>query len=294
MSTVLVVDDSEVERQVAARLLQQLGSVTVVFAGDGNEALERVCEGVPDLVLTDLQMPGLSGLDLVVALRASHASVPVVLMTAYGSEETAADALRRGAASYVPKANLARDLAPTVARTLELWRARDAEVNVNALLVETWHRFELENDPALVSPLVATLAEQARLRGICDGAQSMFLSIALDEAISNALHHGNLEVDSRLREEGMVRYLAELTQRRHREPYSHRRVHVDARIKAGVATYVVRDDGPGFDRARVPDPLDPENLTRASGRGLVLIQTFMDEVTFNEPGNEITMVKRRK
>ena len=55
----------------------------------------------------------------------------------------------------------------------------------------------------------------------------------------------------------------------------------------------IRDEGPGFDLNRVLDPTDMTNLERVSGRGLLLINTFMDEVKHNKTGNEITMVKRR-
>ncbi len=57
--------------------------------------------------------------------------------------------------------------------------------------------------------------------------------------------------------------------------------------------FVVRDEGQGFDPALLPDPTDPVNLERVSGRGLLLIQTFMDRVEHNARGNEITMVKFR-
>jgi anti-sigma regulatory factor (Ser/Thr protein kinase) len=59
------------------------------------------------------------------------------------------------------------------------------------------------------------------------------------------------------------------------------------------AVFVVRDEGPGFDPTSLPDPTDPINLERVSGRGLLLIQTFMDHVEHNETGNQITMIKRR-
>ena len=62
----------------------------------------------------------------------------------------------------------------------------------------------------------------------------------------------------------------------------------------GKAVYVIRDDGPGFDPASLPDPLDPENLEKAGGRGLLLIRTFMDEVRFRrhpDGGMEIVLKK---
>lgn len=293
MSTVLVVDDSEIEREIAGTLLGRLSSVTVEFASDGNAALAAIAASAPEIVITDLHMPGMGGLELVTALRHSHPGIPVILMTAFGSEETAADALRQGAASYVPKVNLARDLAPTVARTLELWRAAGTDEVVQEMLVETRRHFVLENDPDLVAPLVASLAEDVQQYWGCESQESMLISVALHEAVSNALHHGNLEVDSALREDGMDRYLEAIEVRRRTSPYAERRIHVETRLTRDRATFVIRDDGPGFDRASIPDPTDPANLLKASGRGLVLMQTFMDEVQINDVGNEVTLVKHR-
>ena len=55
---------------------------------------------------------------------------------------------------------------------------------------------------------------------------------------------------------------------------------------------MIRDEGPGFDPTKLPDPTDPANMEKASGRGLLLIRTFMEEVRHNDQGNEITMVWR--
>ncbi|MHC4731929.1 MAG: ATP-binding protein, partial [Planctomycetota bacterium] len=76
--------------------------------------------------------------------------------------------------------------------------------------------------------------------------------------------------------------------------YCDRRVHITAKVTADEAVYVVRDDGNGFDPSTLPDPLDPANLEKASGRGLLLVRTFMDEVQHSERGNEVRMVKRRE
>ena len=81
-------------------------------------------------------------------------------------------------------------------------------------------------------------------------------------------------------------------ERRHLSPYRERRVHVHAKLSASEAVYVVGDDGPGFDTSKLPDRNDPASLEKASGRGLLLIRTFMDEVKFNAAGNQITMIKR--
>ena len=58
--------------------------------------------------------------------------------------------------------------------------------------------------------------------------------------------------------------------------------------------YVIRDEGPGFDVSGLPDPTDPANLDRPCGRGMLLMRTFMDNVIYNDRGNEVTLFKERE
>src|SRR5687767_9244295 len=110
MKKILVVDDSPVDQTLVGRLLQKCEGLEPIYADNGREALAAIEREEPDLVLTDLQMPEMDGLALVKAIRKQHSSVPVILMTAFGSEDIAMEALHRGAANYVPKKNLAKDL----------------------------------------------------------------------------------------------------------------------------------------------------------------------------------------
>jgi CheY-like chemotaxis protein len=238
-------------------------------------------------------MPDIDGLELVETMRREHPSVPVVLMTAHGSEEIAVRALQKGAASYVPKRTLALVLADTVANVLELSRGAVHEKRLFESLVHTESSFVLDNDLAAIPALVGHLeANLVRLR-LCDATSLLQVGVALREAIVNAIVHGNLEVSSDVRERDERAY-AELIERRRAEaPFRDRRVRVTARETRAEATYVVADDGPGFDPASLPDPTDPANLERVGGRGLLLVRTFMDDVRHGDRGNVITMIKRR-
>ena len=108
-SVVLVVDDSPVDRRLAGGILEK-SHYQAAYAGNGVEALAALEHQLPSVVLTDLQMPEMDGLELVEAIRNKYPLVPVILMTAHGSETIAIQALQRGAASYVPKKDLATDL----------------------------------------------------------------------------------------------------------------------------------------------------------------------------------------
>src|SRR5208337_4834324 len=105
---------SSMDRQLTGGIIRNLGGWTPTFANDGREALAAMERAAPDIVLTDLLMPEMDGLELVQAIRAKYPTIPVILMTAHGSEDIAIQALQKGAASYVPKKCLARDLAETV------------------------------------------------------------------------------------------------------------------------------------------------------------------------------------
>ena len=67
---------------------------------------------------------------------------------------------------------------------------------------------------------------------------------------------------------------------------------MDGYFENGVQI-AIRDEGKGFDPGSLPDPTDPENLIKASGRGLLLMRAFMDDVFHNETGNEVTLIKRQ-
>jgi anti-sigma regulatory factor (Ser/Thr protein kinase) len=153
--------------------------------------------------------------------------------------------------------------------------------------------FELENDSSLIPPLITHLQDSVTQMGVCDDADRLRLAIALEEALTNALFHGNLELTSELRDNDPDGYTAEVQRRRAAAPYVGRRVHVDARLTRDQATFVIRDEGPGFDPSTLPDPLDPECFDKAGGRGILLMRTFMSEVSFNPSGNEVTLIKRR-
>ena len=294
MPTALVVDDSATDRLLAGRLLEKHTDLKPVFAANGLEALAAMQQALPDVVITDLRMPQMDGLALVENVRRLYPQVPVILMTAYGTEETVVEALHRGAASYVPKKSLATDLAEATQRVLAASGPHRRKQRLLAHLGRAEYHLELDNDPLLVPPLIQHLQEHLAPLGLSDQVGRIQVGIAVEEAVLNALYHGNLEVSSELRREGSRSYY-ELAERRRREaPYCDRRIHVTATLCASEGRFVIRDEGPGFDPQSLPDPIDPANIERASGRGLALIRTFMDEVIFNDVGNEITMVKRRR
>ncbi len=292
MSVVLIVDDNAVDRQRAAHIVEQVGMKTR-FATNGKEALASMQQRLPDVVLTDLLMPEMDGLELVEQIKRDYAATPVILMTAHGSEEIAVKALRVGAASYVPKLVLARDLANTIRDVLTIASTRRGEQQALSCLQKGELYFVVGVEQGAHEPLVGYLQNELRKWRFCGDADLIRIGTALHEAFINAVEHGNLELPSDLRDDmdGEYHRLADV--RRGELPYCERKVHVQASFTRDELQVVIRDEGPGFDPSCLPDPTIPENIGKISGRGLLLIRTFMDDVRFNETGNKIILIKNR-
>lgn len=291
MATVLIVDDSPVDRRVVGGLLGKSPTLQVEYASDGEEALVRMREVRPNLVVTDLIMPNMDGLELVAAVVKDYPLVPVILMTGKGSEEIAVSALKAGASSYVPKSVLQDLLLDTVENLLAM--AHEEQTQVRMMDCMTGCRFSIQNDVMMISALINYMRRFIRQADLCDETSGIRTCVALEEALNNALFHGNLELDSLLREGDRAAYRALVEERRNSEPYKRRKIHVSVHVEEDHGAFVIRDEGPGFDPRELPDPTDPTNLEKPSGRGLLLMRTFMDEVAYNEAGNQVTLIKRR-
>ncbi len=298
MTMFLIVDDSAVDRRLVGELLRKRYDCAIEYAADGAEALARLGTIKPDLVVTDLSMPMQSGLELVRELRVRAPNIPVILMTAYGSESLALEALEQGAASYVPKSQLVSKLPDTVEDVLTRAEADRKHRELMRCARRTEFSFVLENEPTLIDPLVNLVQETISGMGFGDFYSRLQVAMALKQALLNALFHGNLEISQEQMQEVSDMLIGadepSLVERRRAEsPYSERRIYADVSLLPDELRFVIRDEGKGFDTSAIPDPSKPGTLAQEGGRGLSLMRTFMDEVKFNESGNEVTMVKHR-
>ena len=126
--------------------------------------------------------------------------------------------------------------------------------------------FELPSDLGLMNGVLEYLQDRVAKLGLIKIDRSN-LFVALDEAFVNAVKHGNKNDPNKL-------------------------LRITAELSSKEACFTVEDEGEGFNVREIPDPCDPANLFRTSGRGVLLIYNIMDEVEYNEQGNRVKMVKR--
>ena len=292
MARILIVEDSRTQAEQLQGVLEGAGYETTL-AENGTEALKSLAVTLPDLLLVDYMMPEMDGLQLIETVRRDFPRIPSILVAAEGSEEIAAEALQRGAAGYIPK----RRLNPDLLRTVQKLLGASSASRHNQQLVGCWStsetQFALNSSPELLAPLVALYRETMTMLQVADDSTLIRISVALTEALDNALYHGNYELSSDLREGDGSPWREAVKIRRDEVPYKDRKIFVQGRISRDEARFTIRDEGPGFDPNLIPTSIDPANLERSSGRGILLMKAFLDEVTFDATGNQVTLVKRR-
>jgi CheY-like chemotaxis protein/anti-sigma regulatory factor (Ser/Thr protein kinase) len=290
MPSVLVVDDARAEREMAAAIVSRWMDCSVLQAENGVEALSQVELHRPNIVVTDLLMPEMDGLELVRHIKEDYPRIPIIVMTGQGSEDVAAQALQSGAASYVPKSRLAKDLIVTLQQVhlTALGEQPHSHSPLMHFMTSTDTTFVIPNDREMLLRCVNQLLTMLRCLPLGDQTERLRVGIALEEAMYNAYYHGNLEVKSEAGDH-TSRY-AEVAAARCVQPkYSSRRIRVNARISREEAVFTIGDDGKGFDCSAFLTDAGIRN----AGRGLTLITSIMDEVSYNQAGNEVTLRRQR-
>jgi len=131
---ILVIDDSADVRDYIANFVLRPSGYEPLTAANGTAGLELIHSAQPNLIVADIKMPGLSGLELTDALRREGRDIPVILITAAGSEEVAREALRVGAADYLIKPFRPGELLDAIRRALEVTNARREKARMQSEL----------------------------------------------------------------------------------------------------------------------------------------------------------------
>lgn len=261
---ILIVEGNAELRSVLADALGELGH-EVVTAGDRSDALSRDDLEDFDLIISDLAEYADSGVQIVSELKRKRLFVPVVVSSEEAQHAGIIKAFKLGASNYLGKPYEREELRNIVEKTLG-YKLRFVEDLKVLPFVREHIEFELPSDISLMNGVLHYLIERVSALGVIKPDTSN-LFIALDEAFVNAVKHGNRHDTQK-----MVRITADLS--------------------AKEARFTIEDEGEGFNVNDIPDPRDPVNLFKTSGRGVLLIYNIMDEVKYNDRGNRLTMVKR--
>ena len=267
---------------------------SVFCARDGEEALKILQNEEIDGIFCALTMPKLGGLELLKEVQSANSRRPLVILCPPNDSENALNALQLGACDYLLKAINPLELQRTLDRVVSLQEGFHFSAYAMDHLLQETRTLEIGNDFMGLNRIIAFMTQDLPSYGILNQEQLFRMNMLLKEAIENAIFHGNLELRSEMRRENPELFYKTAAQKRDIDPYKDRKLILQYDISRNSAKYVVRDEGKGFVHADLLDPADPDNLLRIEGRGLIMIMNFMDEVFWNDRGNEVTMVRYRK
>ena len=159
MSTILIVEDEQkMLRLLELNLAEE--SYSTLAAQDAETGLKLLRQEKVDLVLTDLKLPGMDGLEFLQAVKRSNAQMPVILMTAYGTVETAIEAMKAGASDYVLKPFSMEEIKLIIRKELDVRRLREENRDLREALGE---RYRFENIVAQSAKMQEVLAVVERI-----------------------------------------------------------------------------------------------------------------------------------
>ena len=288
---ILLVDDEPEILEILSEFLS-IREHEVTTANNGKQALDLVlAENEFDLVFSDIKMPEMDGLTFLEKVRNADIGLPVILISGQGDLDSSIRALQLGALDFIVK--------PVYLKSVE----EALEKIENAIAAERESRFAIQHikqqnlemafnsDLSQIRSVISFFNRHTH--DICtsfelDGNK---LAICLQECLTNAIIHGNFRIDSSLKEKDWSAFDDLIKQRQADENFGSKQVRVAFTHGPGELTFEVGDEGSGFDPASLPDPTRPESWLKLSGRGILFIRSYMDDVSWNPVGNVITMTK---
>lgn len=169
-------------------------------------------------------------------------------------------------ATHFRRDNFSEDELKNLFETVLNYKAQFVDKTETVKHIREKIEFEFPSAISLMHSILDYLMKRVEKVGVVDAKKSN-LFIALDEAFVNAIKHGNKFDANKI-------------------------VRISAEVSSKEARFTIEDEGEGFNVAEIPDPTNPENLFKTSGRGVLFIHNIMDEVSYNSRGNRLTMVKR--
>ncbi|TAL39271.1 MAG: response regulator [Spirochaetes bacterium] len=293
--SIVVIDDEEIIRYTLQKKLSRIGyHVISLEKAEDMIYLLKTNENDIDLVITDIKLRKMDGIELLRHISAMDKPIPTLIITGQANVEDAIRAMRYGACDIIRKPFDINEVASTVRGILRRTQEKELAGGLGKYVEYEKGKYTIPVDGTLGSVISYQLTQNLAPSGLCNNTTSDNIAMAIREAVSNAMFHGNLEVPSSIREDrGLKGFNDEIELRKGDGRYSGRMVKIEYELTRDYVEYFVEDEGPGFNFRDLPDPRDPENFLKDSGRGLLIIRIHMDEVDWNEKGNRIRFRKYR-
>ncbi len=289
---VLVVEDDEFSRKYFDNISTVSGCETRV-ANDGEEGLRIFEEFDPDLIISDIQMPVMDGLEMIEEVRKKKSDAVVIMATAFDSEEYAIKALQLGANNYLKKPIHAENLKRLLTKYYNILKSRsiasDLILDIQAVEFSKKFKSDIDSIPLIVEHLIK------ETQNVFEDNERIGLELGLAELITNSVEHGNLGISYEQKSKALENNsLPDLVADRLTDPeIAKRGVSVKFTLNEDFCEWIIEDEGEGFDWKSVKDPLESESILKLHGRGIFISKFQFDELEYIGKGNIVRVKKYR-
>lgn len=291
MKKILIIDDENLVRSVINIALTNNG-YKVYEADNGKTGIQMFIDIDPDIVITDVNMPEMSGIEVTKNIKENKVDADVVIMTGYGTEELIIEALRVGASNYINKPVDFKELFNILDSIILKRENRRLFDVLKDVVVFEKKSLVLDNDITkvwgTVNQILFNLSPSIERKKIEE------LKLGLYEILVNSIEHGNLGITYDKKKEALENNTYnELVTRKLKEANEQKKVVNIQTVYNGEELVVeIIDQGKGFNLKELPKLSDPDTLLAVHGRGILLASLYFDKLEYKEPGNVVTIVEK--
>lgn len=290
---ILVVDDEPTICNMVLRFLS-MNNYEGDSANNGKDALKLLESKKYHIVLTDIKMPEMDGIALMRAAKSNQPELVFVIMSGYGTLESAIDTMKMGALNFIKKPISIVELVTTIKKAEDIivhrnmpYRMKPFIKDISKNIVMTSKQIN-DNLDMVVNFLVSEIDHFGIEKSLVDN-----LTLAVYEALNNAVEHGNLELakdfdrDSNM--EAFESFLKMKVKKLEQPEYANKKVTIGFSYSDDIVQFSFTDEGKGFDYKTFLNSMQERIYADKINRGLFLIKNVVDEMSFNPTGNQITM-----
>ncbi|MFN8259028.1 MAG: response regulator [Bacteroidales bacterium] len=287
---ILVVEDDFGSREFLMSLIK-LEGYDVRQAVNGEEGLQVYKEYSPNLIICDIQMPKMDGLEMLSRLRDEKQDVIFIITTAFGSEDYAIEALRLGANNYLKKPIDKKSLIGLIKKYQAIIESHLLAQKAEGRVIEKILKTEFDTDFSHIPAIVSQLMSEITLK--FNDTDKTNIELGLDELIANSIEHGNLEIsfEDKVLASDSNKMLELYSQRMKIPEIAQRKIIVEFVQKSNYCEWIITDQGNGFDWKAIPDPTQGAQLMELNGRGIFITNFLFDELEYMGKGNIVRIKK---
>ncbi|UCZ57098.1 ATP-binding protein [Desulfurispirillum indicum] len=260
-----------------------------VLFSTAEQAFDLYWESMPHIIIDEGSDQCLNE-QPIAKIRKVTPDIPIIVLGRENAPDCILHCLRCGAFDYLapPWSNeeLLESLDRAVIRLLQSF----ANTMILKQLVEERREYALDNSIDMIHGVISSL--MPTINTFCSAKSANEIRMALFEILLNAIEHGNLRIGYDEKNDaldaGTYQQLFEERTRQH----GHKKVRFVFIFRRNLFTFIVEDEGEGFNVKQLPDPRNAENLLKTSGRGILMSYFYMDRIQYNRKGNRVILIKR--